>query len=53
MFRAECPRDLASWARGLVQGTHNVVASMREIAWGTSLTVDNRCRHNQYLQRDY
>lgn len=33
MFRAECPRDLASWARGLVQGTHNVVASMREIAW--------------------
>lgn len=35
IFRAECPRDLASWARGLVQGTHNVVAAMREIAWGT------------------
>lgn len=33
IFRAECPRDLASWARGLVQGTHNVVAAMREIAW--------------------
>lgn len=33
IFRAECARDMAFWARGLVQGTHNVVAAMREIAW--------------------
>lgn len=34
VFRAECERDLASWARGLVNGTHKCVAAVREVAWG-------------------
>lgn len=35
VFRVECERDLASWARGLVTGTHNCVVTVREAAWGT------------------
>ena len=42
IFRAECARDMAFWARGLVQGTHNVVAAMREIAWGMFRTEFQR-----------
>lgn len=34
VFRAECERDLTSWARGLVTGTHNCVVAVREAAWG-------------------
>ncbi|KAI9552716.1 hypothetical protein GHT06_020595 [Daphnia sinensis] len=33
VFRAECERDLTSWARGLVTGTHNCVVAVREAAW--------------------
>lgn len=38
-FRAECKRDLASWVRSLVTGTHNCVASVREAAWGDRLNL--------------
>lgn len=37
MFRTECSRDLGSWARFLVQGSHSVVAAVKEVAWGINL----------------
>ena len=39
VFRAECERDLTSWARGLVTGTHNCVTAVREAAWGIEFSI--------------
>lgn len=44
VFRAECERDLASWARALVNGTHKCVAAVREIAWGKEERSPIVCR---------
>lgn len=53
VFRAECERDLTSWARALVTGTHNCVAGIREAAWGIDDAFCFSCLTHYWWNRNF